>query len=254
MEVIILGSGTGIPSLKRGGPGVLVIPDKGDEILLDIGLGTLHKLIKVGIRFQELKYLFITHFHPDHVHELPALLFANKYAVEPRKEDLHIIGPKGLKDFFTKLEALYGQWIKSNEYRIFLHEAEDEVLQLNTLGRWQVKTKPTKHIDYSIGYRIEDESGKSIVYPGDTDYAPTVVELSRGCDLLLLESSFPEGHKIEGHLTPSYAGRIAQESGCRRLVIVHIYPVCDGQDLIGPVKKYFQGESGIGEDLMKISL
>ncbi len=56
---------------------------------------------------------------------------------------------------------------------------------------------------------------------------------------LLLECSCPEGHKVAGHLTPSLAGRIARESGCKSLVLTHIYPECDRHDLMTPLRQEY---------------
>ena len=60
--------------------------------------------------------------------------------------------------------------------------------------------------------KLTDSNGKSIVYSGDTDYCPELIELADNCDLLILECSFPDDMKVEGHLTPSEAGKIAAET------------------------------------------
>jgi ribonuclease BN (tRNA processing enzyme) len=87
---------------------------------------------------------------------------------------------------------------------------------------------------------------------GDTDYCQSIVDLAREADLLVLECSFPEGRKVEGHLTPSLAGRIASESHCRRLLLTHLYPVCDSADVVGPCRDIFKGDIILAEDLMRV--
>ena len=89
---------------------------------------------------------------------------------------------------------------------------------------------------------------------GDTDYCQTIIDLAFDVDLLVLECSFPDGKKVEGHLTPSLAGRIAAESHCKRLLLTHLYPVCDQFDIVGQCKKIFQGHVIMGEDLMRIKI
>jgi ribonuclease BN (tRNA processing enzyme) len=83
-DLIILGSGTGVPSLKRCSPGMVLI--SGDsKALIDSGPGILRRMLEVGITYQDIDLLLYTHIHPDHVSELVPILFACKYAELPRQ-------------------------------------------------------------------------------------------------------------------------------------------------------------------------
>jgi ribonuclease BN (tRNA processing enzyme) len=73
-------------------------------------------------------------------------------------------------------------------------------------------------------------------------------------DLLVLECSFPDGKKAEGHLTPSLAGRIGLESRCRKLLLTHFYPVCDQFDLLNQCRQVYPGPVIFAEDLMRIKI
>ena len=110
------------------------------------------------------------------------------------------------------------------------------------------------HISESVGYRIEFKDGKSIALSGDTDYCKNIIDLAFGVDLLVLESSFPDEKKAEGHLTPSLAGRIGLETRCKRLLLTHLYPICDQFDILNQCKQVYKGEVILGEDLMKIKI
>jgi ribonuclease BN (tRNA processing enzyme) len=103
-----------------------------------------------------------------------------------------------------------------------------------------------------VGFRLECKKGKTIAYSGDTDYCTNLIELARGVDLLILECSFPDDRKVEGHLTPSLAGRVAQEAECKRLLLTHFYPPCDDHDIVGIVKNQYAGEVILAEDLMEV--
>jgi ribonuclease BN (tRNA processing enzyme) len=81
-----------------------------------------------------------------------------------------------------------------------------------------------------------------------------MVDLGTDVDLLVLECSFPEGEKVDGHLTPSWAGRIAKESGCKKLLLNHLYPICDQFDIVGQCREIFHGEVLLAEDFMRIPL
>ncbi len=248
MELIILGSGTCVPSKRRGSPGLVI--RVGRKILLfDSGSGTLGKLIQIGISYRDIDYIFYSHIHPDHVIDLVPFLFTCKYGDAMRKKDIQIVAGKGFKDFFRRLKNVYGEWIEPSSYCLTLKEITDERI---SCGAINIIAKPMAHIRESIGYRIESGDGRSIVFSGDTDYCRNIVALAEEADLLVLECSFPNEMKVEGHLTPSLAGRIASESRCKKLILTHFYPPCDSVDILSQCKEVFDGEIILAEDLMKI--
>ena len=70
--------------------------------------------------------------------------------------------------------------------------------------------------------------------------------------VLILECSSPDDMKIDGHLTPSLAGRVARETECKRLLLTHFYPPCDDCDIVKIVESQYSGEVILAEDLMKV--
>ncbi len=250
MEIYVVGSGTGIPSLKRGSPSLLVQAG-GKNIVIDTGAGSLRELLQLGVSYLDVDYLCYTHTHPDHTADLVPFLFSCKHGEACRQKELKIIGGKGFKDFFDALTAVYGKWIVPQTYSINITELVDASL---TVEGFRLQTKPMKHITSSIGLRIEAGGGKSITISGDTDYCPELVTLATRTDLLVLECSFPDEKNVVGHLTPALAGKIASESGCNRLLLIHFYPSCDNYDILAECRRQFQGEIIVGEDLKKIPL
>jgi ribonuclease BN (tRNA processing enzyme) len=250
MQLIILGSGTGVPSLNRGSPGFLVKTEN-QSILLDGGSGTLQRMLQTGVTYKDLDAVLYTHIHPDHCADLVPLLFACKYQEEPRFKDLLITGGKGFRDYLEGLRWVHGSWIEPQTFRLHIREVATDEL---SIGDLLVRTLPLDHMRESVGYRITSPQGHALVYSGDTAYCPTIVELAKGADLLLLECSFPEGKKIAGHLTPALAGRIAQEAGCKRLCLTHFYPPCDQADIKGACRQVFKGEVLLAEDMMRITI
>jgi ribonuclease BN (tRNA processing enzyme) len=249
-ELILLGSGTGIPSLKRASPGFIVLSDK-TQIWIDSGPGTLRKMLELGVTYQDPNLLLYTHLHPDHTADLVPILFACKYGDSPRKKDLLCMGGSGFKSFFEKLEELYGSWIEPQSYQLTIKEITGEAMLYRDL---KIFSKPMAHIFGSVGYRIEFKDGKSIAVSGDTDYCQNIIDLAFEVDLLVLECSFPDGKKVEGHLTPSLAGRIGMESHCRKLLLTHLYPVCDQFDILSQCKGVYQGDVLLGEDLLRVRI
>jgi ribonuclease BN (tRNA processing enzyme) len=249
-EVIVIGSGTGAPSLRRGSPG-LVILSENSTVLVDSGPGVVRKMLEAGLTYHDIDLLLYTHTHPDHVSDLVPFLFACKYADKPRQEDLLCAGGPGFKDFFEKLKNVYGAWIEPRSYRLTIQEILQPHFSFRDL---RISVTPMSHLRESLGYRIQFESGKTIALSGDTDYCENLVDLASAVDLLILECSFPEGMKVEGHLTPTLAGRVAMESNCRRLLLTHLYPMCDQFDIVRQCSQVFQGEIILAEDLMRITI
>ena len=249
-ELIVLGSGTGVPSLRRGSPGLLFIIES-SRLLIDSGAGVLRRMLEVGMTYRDIDLLLYTHIHPDHTSDLVPILFACKYADLPREKDLFCVGGPGFKRYFNKLKRTHGPWIEPTSYQWTLKEISKKSFSFRDL---KIFAKPMAHLPESVGYRIEFEEGKSMAISGDTDYCRNVVELASGVDLLVLECSFPNGKKVEGHLTPSLAGRIASESRCKKLLLIHLYPICDQYDIVNPCNEVYQGPIILGEDLMKIKI
>ncbi|WP_230410101.1 MBL fold metallo-hydrolase [Candidatus Kuenenia stuttgartensis] len=136
---------------------------------------------------------------PDHSLDLVSFLFAMKYDSPVRTKPLYITGPCGLHKFHQGLVSVYGNTITPKTFDLHLEEIERGVL---TYDGWKITAEPVRHSSQSIGYRIESSAGRTIAYSGDTDYCEGIILLAKNTDLFVLECSFPDDKKTEGHLTP----------------------------------------------------
>ena len=206
-------------------------------------------MLEVGVTYRDIDLILYTHIHPDHVADLVPIIFATKYADVPREKELLCIGGPGFESYFEKLKKVYGHWIDPESYKLTIKEISQESLLYRDL---KILSKSMAHISESVGYRIEFKDGKSMTVSGDTDYCQNIVDLAYEADILILECSFPEEKKVEGHLTPSLAGRIASGSHCRKLMLYHLYPICDQYDILTQCKQGYHGKVLLAEDLMKL--
>jgi len=258
MELYILGSGTCVPYLRRSSPGIaLKIED--NIVLLDSGSGTMRRLLEAGLEYQEIDFMFYTHFHPDHTGDLIPLLFAMKNTPGLlRDKDLVLVGPEGFEELYNSFISLYGKWITSLSYKIFIQEVSTIENSELPFKNFKVMSTPVLHSKNSVAYRVESEDGEgkqsSVVFSGDTDYCESLIKIAKDVDILILECSFPDEKRVSGHLTPSLAGQIAKRSNCKKLILTHFYPVCDSHDILNQCRSVYQGEIVLAEDLMRFVL
>ena len=250
MKIIILGSGTCIPSKKRGSPGYY-LEIGGQKMLIDPGSGTLHRLGVIDVKIEVISTIFFSHSHVDHTADLIPILFAKKNLHEfSRQDDIYLYGFKGFKNYFKKLCSIYEPWIISQDYNIFVNEFNTEAISFKN---WSLSIKKVEHSQESVGFRFIENS-KIFTFSGDSDYCKNLVELSRDADLAILECSFPESMGCQNHLTPVKAGKIASEAGVKKLVLTHLYPICDSFNIIEECKKVFPGKVEVAEDFKSYHL
>ncbi len=252
MELIILGSGTCVPSIRRAGPSIL-LRAMGRSILIDSASGTLRQLARLGIKYSKIDIIFYTHLHPDHVGEFVPFVFAQKYAPGYKRElPVKVIAAKGFLKFYEGLKQAFGAWVEPREGALEIHELDIDGNSSDIISPLILKYTKARHTPQSLAYRIELPTGKSVVFTGDTDFSPEIIELAKGADLLVSECAAPEEHKVEGHLIPSEAGEMAQQAGVRQLLLTHFYPPCDKSDILGPAKKHFPGPIILAQDFLRV--
>lgn len=218
----VLGSGTVAPVAARAAPAHWV--EAGPmRLLFDCGAGALHSAARHGIPWHTASHVAVTHFHVDHWGELPHLLLALRWGIEPaRQAPLTLLGPTGLAERLTHLRRAFGSWVLDPGYPL-------DVVELPPTGSRELATDvvlewcPTGHSDESLAYAVR-HAGRRLVYTGDTGPSPELAAWSAGCDLLLAECSLPEDRAMAVHLTPSQAGALARDAGAKSLVLTHFYP------------------------------
>lgn len=116
--------------------------------LIDCGEGTQMQLRKQRIKFSRIEHIFISHLHGDHFYGLIGVL--STFSMLNRTQDLHVYGPKGIKDIILlqiKLSKSY------TSYSLYFHELESEKSEkILETDKVEVYTIPLKHRVYTNGY------------------------------------------------------------------------------------------------------
>ncbi len=214
---------------------------------MDCGAGTIHRLAACGLPWMELTHVALTHFHTDHVGELPALIYAMKYgSLAPRREPLVVLGPRGTTSLLERLAAALGAWVTEPGFPLSVTElAPGELVGLREAVALEAHRTP--HTDESLALRVTTPEGR-LVYTGDTGPSDDLADWASGCDLLLAECSLPEAMALETHLTPRQAGALAARARAKSLVLTHLYPPVEGADIVGEVRQVFAGQVAVARD------
>lgn len=154
MKLTILGCYSATPrALNNTTSQVLEINNH--MFLIDCGEGTQVQLRKHKIKFNRIKHIFISHLHGDHFFGLAGLI--STFRLLTREADLHIYGPKGIKEVITLQMKLADSW---TNYKLIFHELtsndselifEDEEVEVFTI--------PLNHRIYTNGFLFKEKEG-----------------------------------------------------------------------------------------------
>ena len=272
----------------RGGPRVDLEGSKNASTLLliggtpyvvDCGYGTTRQLLAAGVPLRDLRYVFLTHHHSDHNLEYGPLVY-NAW-IAGLADPLHAYGPPGMKKmsdaFFQSMEIdietrIVDEGRPDPRKSVFAHDIDKAgvVLQNDDV---KVTAAQVKHpaIEHAYAFRF-DARDRSVVISGDTAYAPSLVELAKGADVLVHEVLYLPGvesllkrvpnasrlreHLLASHTQPEDVGKLAARAGVKTLVLSHFVPgddpsITDDQWAEG-VRKHFSGRIVVGKDLMEV--
>lgn len=154
MKLTILGCYSATPR-TLGNTTSQVLEIGNHMFLIDCGEGTQVHLRKHKVKFNRIKRIFISHLHGDHFFGLVGLI--STFRLLTREADLHVYGPKGIKEVVTLQMKLADSW---TNYNLYFHELtateselifEDEAVEVYTI--------PLEHRIYTNGYLFKEKEG-----------------------------------------------------------------------------------------------
>lgn len=155
MKLHILGCYAATPRTLTN-PTSQVLEVKNHMFLIDCGEGTQVQLRKHKIKFSRINHIFISHLHGDHFFGLPGLV--STFRLLGREKELHIYGPKGIKEAITLLLKLGDSW---TNYQLYFHELsnrESEIVFED--DKISVETIRLNHRVYTNGFLFKEKPGE----------------------------------------------------------------------------------------------
>ena len=270
--VVMLGTGTPIPSPRRAGSSVAVI-HKGEAYLFDVGGGAVRNATVARYRYDipslyptQICCVFLTHLHNDHTQDLAELATSMWWR---RQRQLKAWGPPGLTDLVAGVGQLMGPdlaiRLSGNQPIRYPDGAQIQLMETKpgivfSEGDLTIEAFNVSHGDLvAFGFRIVTDS-KTVVISGDTTFSETLLEKARGVDILIHEvisdagllqndRGFQAYHRTS-HTRASELARLATEAEPGLLVLYHglLYGLPESV-LVDEVQAGYAGETVLANDL-----
>lgn len=265
----------------------------GTHYVIDAGDGVARRLAAAGVDVREIGIIFITHHHDDHTAGLGTLM--SLAWDRQRTKPIHVYGPPRTEDL---VKAAVQYFSISAEIRIadggrtvpiaevfFGHDVGPGIIYQD--ANIKVTAAENSHFSFhkgpaagkhrSYAYRFETPD-RIIVFTGDTGPSDAVIELAKGADLLISETSSCEERKqamvkdgrwqamtpaeqegimqqaAQGHMSLDDIGNLAARAKVRTVVLSHLTQRASTDDYTPwavEVKKHFSGQVLVAKDLME---
>lgn len=238
MKLAVLGASGTYPRPGGACSGYLVRRGS-TTLVVDLGNGSLSRLQTLA-EITRLDGVVISHLHVDHFGDLYPLYYALRFHPE-RPWGLKLLIPAGGMELLGSLLGEEGRRFLGKVFS-FQELGDGSVYRVGDIG---LRAFPALHP--VIGYSLRLEAGgKVLAYSGDTALCPGVLEAARGADLFLCEATLPGGYEEQashGHLTAPQAGSLAREAGAKKLVVTHVWPTFEVEEILREAERAFGGEA-----------
>ena len=206
VQVTFLGTSSGVPTRGRNVSSVaLRLPQRSELWLFDCGEGTQHQFLRCDLRLSQLRRVFITHMHGDHVFGLPGLLASLGLGGTSNGVDLY--GPDPLDAY---LQGVLRTSSTRIGYPLAIHRVHEAAEQNSVVFEDDdliVTAAPLNHRVPAYAYRVEqkpragrfdiDKARELQIPPG-----PVYAALKRGESVKLDDGRTIDGRTLCGPEQP----------------------------------------------------
>ena len=281
--VTLTGTGVPHPAPGRAGAGVLV-RHGATALQFDAGRGTVIRLAEAGCTPLHLTALFVTHYHSDHVVDLPDVAMTRWIQQQlERTGPLQVVTPRGcaleyvermLQPFHDDIEVRM-EHARADAPRVDIVAFDAPVSATEVWrsadGDVRVSAVAVHHepVRDAVAYRVDTPDG-AVVISGDTRACTEVFELARGADVVVHEAcrAAALAEHVKGtvfetifsyHADSIELGEMAERSGVPHLVLTHLIPQPsdekDEERFESDVRRGgYRGKVTVGRDLMAFAI
>lgn len=242
MKITLLGTSACTPQLSRANTSVLVEHER--IFLVDCGGETPRQIIKAGYGLNDVDVILISHFHGDHLSGISVML--KSLELSGRRKKLTIYGPSNVEKVIRSLmDISFPGFFTELPFALEFVEISESKLDDDLFA------SGARHGAETYSFRIGD-----VTYSADTAPYDELVELARGSEILIHDSSvaspLERAANEHGHSSARQAGVVAKSARVRELVLVHIESTYEGKEdeLLRDASKEFDGEISVGRDFM----
>ena len=223
-RIIFLGTSKCLPTRLRENTSLYFLNGKND-LLVDCGGISYHKFLKAPIDTNNLKYLVVTHFHPDHCSVVPLLI--NSLWLSKKTKPLIILGFPYVVQGIESLLQLMGHNSWKGLFPIIFQQILPDFSHLAIDSEeFRLSTCSTEHAIPSIAVKYESHrTKKTVVYTSDTRPCANIIRFVAPADIFIRECNYlddlDERAYQEGHSTARQVGEEARKCDFRDLFLVH---------------------------------
>jgi ribonuclease BN (tRNA processing enzyme) len=231
MKLTVLGACGVFPSAGGATSGYL-LELGGRHILIDCGSGVAVNLFRY-IKLEDLDGIILTHWHTDHVCDMPIIRQAIEFYRNSGRDlpAIPVIAPAMPEMASAGLQGdgvlIIGQIVPGNIMNLF--------------GA-QVRFYAMDHPVETYGVAIELD-GRKFAYTADTVPCTNLQPLLQDADLALMDAGSLErlrGGKIL-HMTAEECAVLARACQVKRLLLTHILPFVDPQEVLSEASAQYPG-------------
>jgi ribonuclease BN (tRNA processing enzyme) len=249
MRLTIVGCSGSYPGPESAASCYLLEADEGGRtwrILLDLGNGALGQLHRYADPLG-IDAVFLSHLHADHCLDLCGYYVAAAYSPTAPWPRRLLFGPAGTLERLSRAyDVQRNNGSPAEPGHGIPHHFDFRVWQpRQQIGPFTVETAVVDHPVEAYAMRITENvpAGATLVYSGDTGPCHALVDLARGADLLLVEAaSLERPDNPPGlHLTGRQAAEAGQRAGVGAVVLTHIPPWSDPDQVLAQAMPHFSG-------------
>lgn len=151
MQITFLGTSSGVPTRSRNVSSVaLRLPQRAEVWLFDCGEATQHQFLRSEFKSSQIRRIFVTHMHGDHIFGLMGLLATCGLAGNPQQR-IDIYGPPKLNEYLQACRR-YSQTHFSLPIKV--HTVEPGLVFED--NEFRVFCTLLEHRVPAYGYRVEE--------------------------------------------------------------------------------------------------